>query len=688
MDFEAKIASLATGSFILGSYIALFDLWDNVGFFIILASLFLLLVAFRDFQVNKSVILNLIFAVLLALFFWRYLHNQMYLPLAALLILCILALRAKLETFVPALIGILILLFFDPDFLVSGISAIFQALAPLFGIRSALDSFGYLHLYHTRSHLPIFIDGVKMLLPFYFALLVAQVVLLMLTETDRKTILKSLPVALILPFFFPLLTLVNVVFTPTPGSFIPDSWQTLLFPLTGIIVLAAWTPSAKIRKLERPTNGANGSTSSKRATLVTCVLLIAFFVLATSYYTPFVTRSDPIIIIDESHSEWEPTWPDYVQAYEEDPISGSNNYYGVLHLLSSLYDTTLLIDRPEKQPAVSTAKTVLIDEISLQTLKDVARDRDAVLILKCVTKPYTKSECDAILQFLAEGNGLLLISEHTNLYDMGTNLNPLAEQLGYHYLPTGIQDVYSDTRGTVTYRGEFPAFISRFLTGNYFWETGCGMEKLHGKYTLFELRSSPSNFAHYENETAPFYLNRVFPDDLVLNCQFDRFLTFSGVQYGDGKALVWTDSTPFNNGLIGSGEHAQLFIAMVEYLGSKDSFNKVFLPFLLLAIALLVLAMNRKRPLKILVVLVLLLLISFNLSYPLAHYTVEFPELKTEPTAIGMVVEDYHELYFSAVLDTSEIMDTYYRQGYTAIIFQEPSEEWFSICSTIEEFSG
>lgn len=682
MDFEAKLTSLATGLLILASYMVLFDLWDNTGFLLILALIFLLLVAFRDFQFNKGVILNVIFAFSLVLFFWRYLHNQMYLPLVALLIVCILGLRAKLETFVPALIGILTLLFFDPEFLVPGLATIFQGLAPLFGIRSALDSYGYLHLYHTRAPLPIFIDGVKMLLPFYFALLVAQLVLLLLMETDRKAILKAVPVALILPFLFPILTLVNVVFIPMPSSFIPESWQTLLFPLTCIILLAAWAPGAKLRKVELT---ANGTASSKQVAIVTSVLLLIFFILAAVYYTPFTTRSDPLLIIDESHSEWEPTWTDYVQAYEIDPVSASNNYYGLLHLLSSLYDTTLLIDRPEKEPAVSAATAVLVDEVSLQTLHAIAQDRDAVLILKCVTRPYSASECDAILQFLAEGHGLLLISEHTDLYDMGANLNPIAEQLGYRYLPTGIQDVYSDTRGTLTKRGEFPAVIARFLTGNYQWETACSMEKLQGKNTVFELRSWPSNFAHYENETAPFYLNRIFSDDLVLNCQFHRFLVMAGVKYGDGKAILWTDSTPFNNGLIGSGEHAQLFISMVEYVGSKDSFTKAFMPFLLLALALLSLAVNRKRPVKILILLALLLFISFNLSYPLAHYTVEFPELKTEPTAVGIVVEDYHELYFSGILDASEIMDTYFRQGLTAILFQEPSQDWFSICRSIEE---
>ncbi|MBE9594878.1 MAG: hypothetical protein IMF19_15520, partial [Proteobacteria bacterium] len=156
--------------------------------------------------------------------------------------------------------------------------------------------------------------------------------------------------------------------------------------------------------------------------------------------------------------------------------------------------------------------------------------------------------------------------------------------------------------------------------------------------------------------------------------------------YGEGKAIIWTDSTPFNNGLVGFGEHAQLFIGMIEYTGAKDSFNKAFMPFLLLAIALLAIALNRKNPIKIIVVIAILLLLAFNLSYPLAHYTTQFPELKTEPKAIGILMgEDYYDLYFAAVLDVPEVMDENFRQNLTAIMFPEPSEDWFRVCTTVKE---
>jgi hypothetical protein len=80
----------------------------------------------------------------------------------------------------------------------------------------------------------------------------------------------------------------------------------------------------------------------------------------------------------------------------------------------------------------------------------------------------------------------VLISEHTDIYGMATNLNPVAELIGYRFLPTGIQDIYTDLRGSITEKDEFPALISRYLTGDLVWETSNSLERLDGKNTLFE----------------------------------------------------------------------------------------------------------------------------------------------------------------------------------------------------------
>ena len=308
-----------------------------------------------------------------------------------------------------------------------------------------------------------------------------------------------------------------------------------------------------------------------------------------------------------------------------------------------------------------------------------------------MSKEYSDPEIDAVLRFVAKGNGLILISEHTDLYGMGTHLNSIADRLGYRFLPSAIRDIYSETRGMVTRKSEFPIFISRFLTGDYLWETGCSLEKLtSNSASQFEVRSHISCFAQWRNETSAFYLSRLITEEVKLNSKFQRHLIFSALKYGDGRVVLMTHSTPFNNGIIGFGEHAQFFVGMIEYTASEANFDKSFIPFLMLATASLIIILNRTKIPGMIILLIALILISSNLARQLAPYTIQFPELKTEPRAIAILMpEDYYEDYFSGTLDVNEIMDKYFKQNLTAILFpRPPPSEWLQICARTEKFIG
>ncbi|MFB3763917.1 MAG: hypothetical protein ACE14P_01560 [Methanotrichaceae archaeon] len=675
MDFESKVTGFATGLFLLGSYIMLFYYWEYSAFIVAVAAILLLLVAFRDHALGKSDLVAFSLAIPISLFFMKGLVNNTYIPLIVVLIFSLIAINAKVEAFLPTLAGVLVLQFADTRILLNGLYAVLRDISPLFGIRYEINNAGYLLLYHTRTKLPILLDDVKLLLPFFVALLVAELLLLAIIEDDRKNILKSaFPVAAV-PFVFTILSLQNFLYNPSPANFIPDNLSALALPLASILLAGLVIPGAKIKRFQA------GSFNSKK---VTAPLLIIFLLLGLLYYTPITSRSDPKIIIDEAHSEWEPTWPDYIKTYEKDPVSGTNNYFGWLNILASLYDINLIIDRPDKVPAVTAVGTTLVDEISLKTLESISNGRKAVLILKCVTKPYTNSEVNAILDFISKGNGLLLISEHTDIYGQCTNLNPIAERLGYRFLPTGVQDIYTDSTGSTTQKGELPPIISRYMTGDQSWETSDSIEKLNGS-SLFEVTTRPSYFGHFRNETAPFFLSREFPDEVKMNSLFDRHLVIAGTKYGDGKVLMFTDSTDFNNGVIGFGDHAQLSIGMIEYVSSIDRLNNMLVLILLLAVAAAIVIINRRSPMSALIVLSILLLISLNLSYPLAHYTAEFPGLKGKPViAILSADADYKEDYLSGMFDLEKLMDKYFKQNTTALIISNPPENWIKISCRID----
>lgn len=718
MEFEAKIASFSTGLVLLASYSILFNFWSYAQLFLITAMSLLLLVTFRDFTFKQFIGMHLVFAALMAGTFLMFSLDPQYIPLVVVLIVAMIAFQTKLETFLPSLLGLLGLLsfqFINTDFLVKGIGAVSTNLASLIGVKCTIDELGYIHVYFSRVSRPIPVDGAKTLLPLYVSILIGQLVLLALLDTSRRSILKQVFLDVLLTIAMPIITLTYLIQAPSTEFFIPDEWWALLLPLTFTFLLSSLTPSAKIvakvpslaifsrikentlatvNRIKNITKKARVDVilkkMVKRATGVIVVALIVFFLLSLLYYIPSETRHDPIVIVDEIHSEWEPTWTDYLETYEKDPISGTNNYYGLLNILSSIYDCTLLIDKVEKKPAVGSVKTVLAEEIALQTLENIVGDRKGVLILKCVTKEYSEAEIDAILGFVAKGNGLILISEHTDVYGTATYLNPIADRFGYKFLSNAIRDIYSETRGMITPKSEFPIFISRFLTGDYLWETGCSLEKSTRSIApQFEVRSHISCFAHWRNETSAFYLTRVITEEVKLNSQFQWHPIFSALKYGDGRVILMTDSTPFNNGIIGFGEHAQFFVGMIEYTASEANFDKSFIPFLMLATASLIIILNRKKIAGMTILLIALILISSSLARQLAPYTIQFPTLKTEPRAIAILMpEDYYEDYFSGTLEVSKIMDKYFRQNLTAILFPgPPPNEWLEICARTEKYN-
>lgn len=676
MEYESKITGFATGLLLLGSYTMLFDLWDYSSFLVALASLLLLMVAFRDHSFSRNDLVGVALAALISVFFFKDLANITFLPLIVILVLSLVAINARPEAFIPSLAGLVMLQFVSPAPLLKGLNILFVNLSPLLKMRYEINDLGYMVIYHSRTSLPIMMDDIKLLAPFYVALLVAGLVLLAILQEDRKTLYRHALLVIIVPFLFVILTLQSLLYLPSTSGFILDTLNTMSLPLASILLISIVVPGAKIRRLQE---GGLGGLASKKITLP---LLAIFFLMALFYYTPIVTSSNPVIIIDESHSEWEPSWPDYIETYKKDPVSGTNNYYGLLSILASLYDVTLTVDKPEKKPAVQSVEAVTVKELNLSTLEKIANGRKAVLFVKCLTSPYNQSEINAILDFTAEGNGLMLCGEHTDIYGMDTYLNPISEKMGYRFLFTGVQDIYTDTRGSITQKGELPPLMARYMTGDQVWETSNSLERLSNAKPLFEVITRPSYFAHYRNETSAFFLTREFTDEIKLNSQFARHLVLAGTNYGKGKVVFFTDSTDFNNGVIGFGEHMPIFLAMVEYVSSVERFNKTLLPFLLLALAIGVVVINRRNAFNALVVLSILLLISFNLSYPLAHYTTQFPELKGEPKiAILKADQHYMDEYLSGMYDLEKLMDKYFKQNLTALIMANPSQEWISISS-------
>ena len=127
------------------------------------------------------------------------------------------------------------------------------------------------------------------------------------------------------------------------------------------------------------------------------------------YWDPIGEPGKGRIIVDEFHSQWEPTdTPFDVDAYQH---NSSYTYSVLYNYLSHFYD------------------------ISRQTtpIDDQALAQCDVLVLKVPTKRMAGSEVAAIKKFVGAGGGVMMIGEHTDVFGTGTYLNDVAQLFGFRY---------------------------------------------------------------------------------------------------------------------------------------------------------------------------------------------------------------------------------------------------------------
>src|SRR2546426_224216 len=127
------------------------------------------------------------------------------------------------------------------------------------------------------------------------------------------------------------------------------------------------------------------------------------------------------ILVDDAHSDWE--WTSIPFDRTTYGRQSTYSYYCLLDFLAHHYSVTSNAD----------------DELTEALLADAD-----VLILKTPTRPYLESERDAIVRFVQGGGGLLLISDHTNLFGMTTYINPIGEPFGVEFL---MDDTFDLTTG-------------------------------------------------------------------------------------------------------------------------------------------------------------------------------------------------------------------------------------------------
>ena len=318
-------------------------------------------------------------------------------------------------------------------------------------------------------------------------------------------------------------------------------------------------------------------------------------------------RKDGRVWIDEYHSTWEPTdKPFDTEWYGHD---SGYNYYCIYDYISHFYQTQRLKSN--------------IDDGTLKNCD--------VLIVKVPTERYSRNEIDAIERFVERGGGLLLIGEHTNVFNTGTNINDVAKVFGFSFrydclfgIDTVFRQLYKPPLVPHPIVQDMPPLdfavscsISPGLSSGRAAIRSTGLKNLMADYHA-------SNF-YPQVEDLP-------------QMRYGAFVQLWTTNRGSGRVAAFTDSTIFSNFATFEPGKAELMLGMLEWLNHRNSpFSlRLFLIILGLVFFMLGFLLCRKKNVAFLIIACAVV---FGWSIAVAYARAIHRHSMSLPTAVRPMVD-------------------------------------------------
>lgn len=187
-----------------------------------------------------------------------------------------------------------------------------------------------------------------------------------------------------------------------------------------------------------------------------------------------------------------------------------------------------------------------------------------VLVVKVPTARYDADEIDQIERFVERGGGLLLVGEHTNVFNTGTYLNDIAARFGLRFRYDCLFDI--DTVFTQLYEPPLvPHPIVQHMPAMDF-AVSCsldpGTSKGRAAIRGTGLRSLPADY-HASN----FYPQ---VEDRA-EARYGAFVQLWTMRRGAGRVAAFTDSTIFSNFSTFEPGKAELMLGMFEWLNRRNA---------------------------------------------------------------------------------------------------------------------
>lgn len=245
------------------------------------------------------------------------------------------------------------------------------------------------------------------------------------------------------------------------------------------------------------------------------------------------------VMVDEFHSTWERTdRPFDVNWYG--PESGYN-YACIYDYCSRFYSMSRL--------------TEAMDE---QTLAGCD-----VLVVKTPTSRYAPEEVEIVRRFVEAGGGLLLVGEHTNVFNTGVYLNDLAGRFGFQFRDDCLFDI--DTPFDQLHRRPVMAHPIIQAVPALDFAVSCSIDpgRSPGRAVICStgLRSLP----------AEYHASNFYPQvEDRADARYGAFVQLWATRFGTGRVAAFTDSTIFSNFSTFEPGKPELMLGMLEWLNHRN----------------------------------------------------------------------------------------------------------------------
>jgi hypothetical protein len=279
--------------------------------------------------------------------------------------------------------------------------------------------------------------------------------------------------------------------------------------------------------------------TTHRAVAFALVFAGVFLLSFGGSWDPAGRRKEGRILVDEFHSTWEPIdRPFDTEWYGE---QSGYNYACIYDYCSRFYRMGRLQAR--------------IDDAAIQ-------DCD-VLVIKVPTLRYNPEEVAALERFVKKGGGLLLIGEHTNVFDTGTHSNDIARRFGFRFR----YDCLFDIDAVFEQRWQPSVVAHPIVQGmpSFDFAVSCSINP-GASLGRAVIRSTG-----LRNLPADYHVSNFYPqvEDHAYS-RYGAFIQLWATRRAAGRVAAFTDSTVFSNFSTFEPGKAELMLGLLEWLNHRN----------------------------------------------------------------------------------------------------------------------